>query len=623
MQPTPSQPALWQSPGTQPVSSQPAPWQSPGTQPAPLQPAPSQPAPWQPPVWQPTYQGPIFQPPGPATASPRRRGPRARAAVAVALALALAGGVTAWAVSGGHSSGTAQADAPTPAIDTAPFVGALDALTAAPDVHYQSTVPGLGTVDVKVTDFGQLLGTVTEDGGVYQVLDVGGTLYVKAPSTGVPDVTSAAEASAMKGKWLTGSLVSELIGLDPASYAAPGQLAEQLAAALGTHPTLSSAGEIDGTRVVGADTSLGVLYVSATAPYHLVKLAPATASGTSSTAGSAAASILGAAAPAHAASFTTVAASDGSTSFPDDSTGSAGIAGTDSELENDVRQLATDSMDTDLSFTVNGNGSINCSDAGCSVSVTVTSSVNPGGSAKVTGGSVSADLTATVSIEGQAAGGCTGSGSLPVEGKGVLSCEVPAAGAVFASVDAQKKAQAQAQSAQQGGAEVPYQVDYNGQYYVYAVAQVNVDELEQQVTRQASTEGSLQHAYTNLLNALHRALNRTPAQVRATLSPAELSAGRDNPGRRSQYVGTSIENAVAADPAVASDPDIVHLGAASRGVPVTDFRIQVGGQRIDIDVTGSSGSSISDHLKRQYIQSGSQLLLYPSLGQGFLSEVYR
>ena len=64
-------------------------------------------------------------------------------------------------------------------METAPFVGALDALTTAPEVHYRGSAPGVGTVDVNVTNFGQLIGSVTEDGDTVQLLLAGGKLYVE------------------------------------------------------------------------------------------------------------------------------------------------------------------------------------------------------------------------------------------------------------------------------------------------------------------------------------------------------------------------------------------------------------------------------------------------------------
>jgi hypothetical protein len=153
----------------------------------------------------------------------------------------------------------------------------------------------------------------------------------------------------------------------------------------------------------------------------------------------------------------------------------------------------------------------------------------------VTGGTVDADLEATITIEGTPTG-CTDEGTLPLDGVGMLACDAPGAGAVFASVDAEKTAQAEAESQAENGAEVPYQVNYDGQYYVYARAQVNAAELVQQITAQATREGKLQHAYSTLLSAVQRAVNRTPAEIRASLTPEQLANGRAFPSLRARPV---------------------------------------------------------------------------------------
>jgi hypothetical protein len=540
--------------------------------------------------------------------------PRKRRGTGIAVPLVAAGLVAilvAWHVAAGHASNSAASDAPPAAVETAPFIGALDALTTDPEVRYQTTISGVGPADVTVTNFGQAVGTVTADDGVYQVLELNGTLYVKPPASDLPAVSNPLEAAAMKGKWLTGSSVQSLLSLSTDSFVAPSQLATQLITALGSHPALAAQTTIAGIRAVSADSSMGVLYVSAAAPYRILRITPTPTASTSSS-------------EADARIYAADAASDSGDdmTFPTD-TPSDEITNIDNELEQDTRQLATGSMDTDLNFNIRGNGSINCSAVMCSVSVSVTSSVSTGSSAKITGGSVSADLDATVTIEGQAAGTCTDSGSFPLNSIGLLGCDDYAAGPVFASVDAEKKAAAEQQSEAENGAEVPYRVNYSGEYYVYATAQVNVDELEQQISTQAKTEGALEDAHSALMSALQRALKRTPAEVRDSLSEAQLEAGRNNPSRQSQYVGTSIENAVADDPAVALNPDITHFGSGAPGTPVTDFRIQVGGETIDIDITGSSASSLASHLGRSYISSGDQLLLYPTLPRGFLNEVFR
>jgi hypothetical protein len=238
---------------------------------------------------------------------------------------------------------------PAPALETAPFIGALDALTAAAEVSYRGSVPGVGAVDVKVTNFGQLIGSVTEDGDTIQLLLAGGKLYVKPSAPGLRGVTSRQEATALKGKWLTGSEVQSLLSSIPAQFVPPAQLAIRLASALGSAPALKGRAEIAGVPVLGVDTPLGVLYVSANTPYRIVSLSP---------------KISPSASPASsgATALTAYAGPGGDNiSFPVDPS-SDGIANTDEQLEDEVQQLAADSVNLDLNFTVEGSGSINCSD---------------------------------------------------------------------------------------------------------------------------------------------------------------------------------------------------------------------------------------------------------------------
>ena len=542
----------------------------------------------------------------------QRKSRRKLIACVSALAIAVIAGVTLWLSAALTGPARVEgADGPVPAVETVPFVGALDALTTAPEVHYRGGVPGVGTVDVKVTNFGQLIGSVTEDGDTLQLLLAGGKLYVKPSASGLAGVTSQREAMALKGKWLTGGEAQSLLGSIPARFVPPAQLAAKLASALGTAPELRGRAEIAGVPVLGADTSLGVLYVSADTPYRIVSLSPKASPSASPT-------------PSRATKLTAYAEPGGDDiSFPADPS-SDGIADTDRQLEDEVRQLATGSADLGLTFTVEGSGSINCSDAGCDVWVTVTSSISANSAGTtITGGTVDADLEATITIEGVPAGGCTDERSLPFDGTGVLGCDDPAAGAVFASVKAEKRAQAEEQSQAENGAGVPYEVEYGGQSFVYARAQVNVAELEQQLTAQANYEGELQHAYGDLLSGLQRMAKGTPAEIRASLTPEQLASGRENPDLRAAYVGASIEKGMAADPAIASNPDILYMGSSRPGSPVADFKINMGGRPINVDVTGSSPSSLSPHLSRDYIQSGSQLLLYPSFTKAFLAAVFR
>lgn len=531
---------------------------------------------------------------------------------AVLAAALIIGVVVTLSVTLSGSNQPAEA-APIPAIETVPFIDALNALAIEPEVHYQGSVPDVGTVDVEVTDFGQIIGSVDNNGEAFNVLEVGGKLYARTSVSSFFGLISQQEISALKGKWLTGSSIQSLLGSISSQLTPPAQLAMEFRSALGNSAVLKQSSEISGVSgvsVVGADTSLGVLYVSANPPYRVVSLSPKVVHS-------------GSALPSGENNLTAYTESAGEDlTFPVDTPG--GIANTDQELENQTRQLATDAVDLDLSFTVSGNGAVHCSDAGCQVTVSVANSIKANGAdTSITGGTVDASLQATITIAGESAGGCTGEGVLPLGGLGTLSCEDAGAGAVFASVEEEKKAAAEAQSEAEGGAEVPYQINYGGEYYVYARAQIDVAELEQQLTAEAKDEGALQHAYSAILGAMQRARNRTLSEVRASLTPAQLAAGREKPWLRAVFFGSSIENAVAADPAVANNPDITHLGTSAPGSSVADFKIRVGGKTILLDVTGSSRTAIASHLTRPYIENGNQLLLYPSATASFLAELFR
>ncbi|MGH3546002.1 MAG: hypothetical protein ACRDPW_08785, partial [Mycobacteriales bacterium] len=149
------------------------------------------------------------------------------------------------------------------------------------------------------------------------------------------------------------------------------------------------------------------------------------------------------------------------------------------ELASNIEQL-TEAVDTTIQFNLQGSANVACSPGGCSVTANVTSAVTS--NKKLTGGQVNATLTATVSINGRPAGSCTSAAQLPLNGSGQISCQNPGAGAVFASVEATEKARAQALSRARRGAPVPYTIAVTGIATVNAVAHTQA-EVEQLVDR--------------------------------------------------------------------------------------------------------------------------------------------
>jgi hypothetical protein len=89
------------------------------------------------------------------------------------------------------------------------------------------------------------------------------------------------------------------------------------------------------------------------------------------------------------------------------------------------------------------------------------------------------------------------------------------------------------------------------------------------------------------------------------------------------FYGSSVENAVANDPAVLADGNISHLGTSMPGQKVPDFTISADGKTFNMDITGPSESSLNSHLARPYINDPSQVLTYPSPSLQFLKDVFK
>lgn len=387
------------------------------------------------------------------------------------------------------------------AAERKPFIAAVYALSAAPDVRYQSRISGVGLVDVRVTNHDEMVGTITQGGQSYGLLQVAGRLYLKPPPSGLPNVTNKAESEALKGRWLTGHAVQAILGPIQPRFLSPHQLARQLATALETSSAFPPVGnpgiQLNGVHVLAAKTSLGVLYVTRDAPHRIVRLVPASDVPIQQTLSS----VLDppAASMAEVAAYQSDAPNADGTDFPPQQPGDA--KRTENDLVNATEHLS-DAIDGDLQFNLQGNGQVNCGDGGCDVRVTVTNTISPGSpdDTKITGGSVQAEMIASLSIEGEPTDGCTSTDSLPLNGTGEISCADPGAGGVFASVEAEKKAEAEAESRAANGAKVPYYIHYNSEFYVYATAQVNVAQLvhvEKQEAAQSAEGQALQTAIKN------------------------------------------------------------------------------------------------------------------------------
>jgi len=129
-------------------------------------------------------------------------------------------------------------------------------------------------------------------------------------------------------------------------------------------------------------------------------------------------------------------------------------------------------------------------------------------------------------------------------------------------------------------------------------------------------------SYSRLQAALNRVTSRTAPEVRESLSPEQIAAGRARPYLQRMFYGSSVENAVAADPAVLADENIAHLGSSMPGQPVPDFNIAGPDRAFGVDITGPSRTAWLEHLGRFYIESPYQILTYDAPTGDFLAEVF-
>jgi len=127
-------------------------------------------------------------------------------------------------------------------------------------------------------------------------------------------------------------------------------------------------------------------------------------------------------------------------------------------------------------------------------------------------------------------------------------------------------------------------------------------------------------SFDKLQSAVDRAASRSADEIRAGLSADQITAGKANPWLRSMFVGSEIEKSAAVDGAVQGDANIVHQGTSQAGQKLPDFVI---GDCKNVDVTGSSESSINDHLGRDYYDHPDQIITYPSIPQSKLNDIFR
>ncbi|SFJ39719.1 SON protein [Amycolatopsis regifaucium] len=364
-----------------------------------------------------------------------------------------------------------------------PFEQALAGLASAPAVRNStSAVGGMIKTDVKTTAFGETSGTISFQGRNIEILVVGGKVYFKAPDGMLPG--SQADPSAtedLKDRWITGE--EALFGPVLQQFEAPEKLAARLREAF------ERAGEIDGDQnetvrdvpAIKASTPAGDLYVSKEAPHRLLRYSVKVPGGMPSL--PKLPTMPGPESRPQLPSGTGMGESDVDALSPQE---------TDAvyeDLLSNTKKLSG-AVDTGVRFDMDGAATVACGTSGCTVTANVSNSASANSGGKVTG-QVNATMTANVTIEGRGAGSCRNTATLPLNGSGSISCVNGGAGGVFASVEAEKKADAEARSRASGGVPVQYQIQSIAAVSVLAeaIGEVEITRLVDELGRRRAEIG--------------------------------------------------------------------------------------------------------------------------------------
>ncbi|MEY9862794.1 hypothetical protein ABH935_008442 [Catenulispora sp. GAS73] len=300
---------------------------------------------------------------------------------------------------------------PSQGTDQSPVTQALANLSAQPLLHYTGLAPDGASWQLTVTSSGEAQGAIDLGGGELGVLKVGGRTYFKAVDSAsvrlLGTLPSGMPAASVRGKWVTGD--SALETLLPSGLASAGNLAASLQSALTSQdtgfppsaiqstqstPSTQSTQSPQGDPATPVTTSAGVLYISTTQPYRVLRLVPPTAQ------------------PGQPTEIDAVAQTTATAFF-------AGLI--------DQTKTLTDALDLGVVFQYGEDPQLYCSDSTCTVSVNSVVASAPTDAVVV-------DVTARVTVGRQPAGQCEMTVKLSVDRPKNLSCQDPDAAAVVQSL---------------------------------------------------------------------------------------------------------------------------------------------------------------------------------------------
>lgn len=403
-------------------------------------------------------------------------------AAVVGLVLSLVAGYFVWPSSSVHRP---------PAANGSPFYYALENLYASPIVHYSGSTPGGGTSwDLSVTGGGEELGTFTTGGQQTGVLRVGGIAYVKPPPADLALLSTSLPVSALQGQWIAGDtdatsqLPQGLVDATDLSTELLSDITKPNALPLVGAPTV----QIDGRQALAARIPSGKLYVSTTSPYQVLRIAsdpepPPTPYGPSATPDAVTTGPHVVVADVQFQLGTGGGAAGGLGDLGQSDLDPMTQADVDQTYDNLIDQTETLNTAPDIGIitTYNHSGNLSCSDSDCTVTEDVTSSTTSTQAAELSG-NITMDMTATVTADGESAGSCNQTQSLPINGSGTITCDDPQVAPIVQQIEAQEQDQADAE-----GQDLSYTIDFEASVQVETMADVQA-EVQQQVQTEQSEQ---------------------------------------------------------------------------------------------------------------------------------------
>jgi hypothetical protein len=200
---------------------------------------------------------------------------RARGALGAALAMPLA--ALALASCGGSSGNGIASKKPTEILALS-----KQAADSAKSVHVTGSIVSNGsplTLDLSLLAGKGAHGTLSEGGSSFELIEVGGTVYLRGSESFYRRIGGAAAAQLLNGKWLKAPTSTP----DFASLGSLTDMRQLIDSTLADHGTLAKRAttSVAGQRVVGLnDTSKGgTLYVAATGKPYPVQIARTGANG--------------------------------------------------------------------------------------------------------------------------------------------------------------------------------------------------------------------------------------------------------------------------------------------------------------------------------------------------------